>query len=190
MFLATRLKGRGLKVRSLMGAIAADAMRYFMVIFSAHFVLVMTLNLGPVRTTVLFSKLRPILSNTSLARNRFNSFQARKSRTSCLARSYSHDTFSSRQSAVFRCKSCANLRYTTHGQFPLFFRYLPVMISRIMISLKKAADSQRKAWTLTDSTVAGPGFQSAKFFGLRRDTNERQHDIPLDTYVESQLVVQ
>ena len=49
------MKKRGLKIQTLMEAIAADAMRYFMVIFSAHFVLVMTLNLAPVRTAVSLS---------------------------------------------------------------------------------------------------------------------------------------
>ena len=52
MFLAKGLKRQGLEARTIMETIAADAMRYFMIIFSAHFVLVMTLNLGSVRITV------------------------------------------------------------------------------------------------------------------------------------------
>ena len=63
------------------------------------------------------------------------------------------------------------------------------MISRIMLSLKKAADSQQKPWTLTQPSMAGSNFQSAKFANTQQDPNERQDDIPLDTYAESQVVV-
>jgi len=123
MFLATRLKRRGLKVRTLMEAIAEDAMRYFMVIFSAHLVLVLTLNLAPEPIQLLPGPGLPV--------------------------------------------------------------YLPVMISRIMLSLKKAADSQQKAWTLTEPTMSGPGFQNLKFLKPGGDANERQHEaIPLQTFAE------
>ena len=64
MLLAARSRRRGLKVQSIMETIATDAMRYFLVIFSAHFVLVMTLNLGPVRTTV--PRDRPHLTHYSI----------------------------------------------------------------------------------------------------------------------------
>lgn len=63
------------------------------------------------------------------------------------------------------------------------------MISRIMLSLKKAADLQQKIWTLTEPTATGPGFQPLKFFKPRRDANEGQGDIPLDTYAESQIII-
>ena len=43
VFLVTRLKARGIKIQSLMETIAADAVLYFMVIFTSHFVLAMTL---------------------------------------------------------------------------------------------------------------------------------------------------
>ena len=52
-FLATRLKLRGFKIRTIMQTIATDAIRYFMVIFSVQLVLVLTLNLSSVRTVVL-----------------------------------------------------------------------------------------------------------------------------------------
>ena len=64
-----------------------------------------------------------------------------------------------------------------------------MMISRIMVSLKRAADSQQRAWSLTDPTVTGPNLQSMKFFKPRGNTDERQHDIPLDTYTESQIAI-
>jgi len=120
MFLATGLKRRGLKVRNLMETITADATRYFLVIFSAHFVLVLTLNLGPEPVQLLPGPGLPV--------------------------------------------------------------FLPVMISRIMFSLKKAADSQNKPWTLTEPAVVGPNFQRGRPLIPRRRTNEMQNDIPLETY--------
>lgn len=54
MFLAAKTKTPGLRVESILGTIAADAMRYFLVIFTAHFVLILTLNLAPVRAVVRF----------------------------------------------------------------------------------------------------------------------------------------
>jgi hypothetical protein len=187
MFLATRFKRRGLKVRTLMEAIAADAMRYFMVIFSAHLVLVLTLNLAPVRTAAPLSGLLPMSSDVLLFRNRSNFFQARKSHTSHAALTNSHYTFSPWQLAAFLCK--CYIRFTSHDLQAGFVRYLPVMISRIMLSLKKAADSQQKAWTLTEPTMTGPSFQNLKFFKPRRAANERQREtIPLHTFAESQTV--
>ena len=40
-------------------------------------------------------------------------------------------------------------------------RYLPVMITRLMISLRKAARSQGLPWSMAESTVSrGPGHES------------------------------
>ena len=186
MFLAARLRFQGLKVRTIMQTIAADAMRYFMVIFSAHLVLVLTLNLAPVRTMVPPSGLRPIPSNASLVRIRFNFCQARKSYASCSPHKPSYYPLLSQRLAVSQCKSYIWLML--HDLQPLFFRYLPVMISRIMLSLKKAADPQQEAWTLMAPNAAGPNPQGMQFFRPRRDANGRQLEIiPLDTYAESQI---
>ena len=51
-FWARKSKARGLGVTTLLDTIAKDATWYFMVIFTSHFVLVMTLNLGRVSVTV------------------------------------------------------------------------------------------------------------------------------------------
>ena len=57
------------------------------------------------------------------------------------------------------------------------------MISRIMLSLKRAANSPQKVWTL----VAPPEYADSK--GMKKfhpwkDTSGRGDDIPLDTYTE------
>ena len=51
-FLARRSKATGLKVRLILDIIAEDAMWYFLVIFSSHFVLVLTLNFARVSAIV------------------------------------------------------------------------------------------------------------------------------------------
>ena len=61
------------------------------------------------------------------------------------------------------------------------FRYLPVMISRLMISLKKAAGSQL-GWSFAGPAPTDNNLQSAKFFHSPEGTNERDDGILLDTY--------
>lgn len=53
IFFTRKSKVKGLKVRTIWDTIAEDATRYFLVIFTAHFVFVMTLNLGRVSETIL-----------------------------------------------------------------------------------------------------------------------------------------
>ena len=52
IFSAATSKVRGFKFPTIIRTIAEDATRYFLVIFTSHFVLAMTLTLGRVRTTV------------------------------------------------------------------------------------------------------------------------------------------
>ena len=126
-----------------------------------------------------------------LARNRSNCFQARKSYTTypypaCECFPY---IIPSWQPAAFLCKSHIDLTYIV-GLTTGFVRYLPVMISRIMLSLKKAADPQQKTWTLTEPTMTGPHFKGMEFFKPRRGASDMEHDsIPLDTYAESQILI-
>ena len=66
-------------------------------------------------------------------------------------------------------------------------RYLPVMISRIMLSLRKAADSQQNGWTLGASSMIGTSQPSMRFFNSRTGPNWKGEEIPLDTRMESQM---
>ena len=55
-------------------------------------------------------------------------------------------------------------------------RYLPVMITRLMISLRKAAHLQGTAWSLDESAVdRGPGRETSgmRFVSNRGVTNRR-----------------
>ena len=62
VLLAANQKTRGLKIPMILKTIAKDAMRYFLVIFSAHFAFEMTLNFGRVSATCT---LYGLLSNSS-----------------------------------------------------------------------------------------------------------------------------
>jgi len=124
VFLAKASTTEGLKIPRLLRVIAEDSTRYFLVIFTSHFVLTMTLALG--RSSI---QLVPAPGNVV---------------------------------------------------------YLPVMVSRIMLSLKKAADLQQNPWSLADPTANGADLQSMKFFHPMSDTNgERDDYTSLDTIVES-----
>lgn len=58
IFLATRWTTPGLKIPTILGTIAEDATRYFLVIFTSHLVLEMTLNLGRVSTAAASPELQ------------------------------------------------------------------------------------------------------------------------------------
>jgi hypothetical protein len=82
MFFTTRLsrKVRGLRAPTLLEIIAKDATWYFLVIFTAHFALEMTILFGRVSAIVLLSllQLMTLTSHPYLSRNRSNSFRARE----------------------------------------------------------------------------------------------------------------
>lgn len=52
IFFTRKSKVPGVKVRTIWDTIAEDATRYFLVIFTSHFVFMMTLNIGRVSATI------------------------------------------------------------------------------------------------------------------------------------------
>ena len=67
------------------------------------------------------------------------------------------------------------------------FRYLPVMISRLMLSLQKAGDAERHGWV-----IGGPSLNSIPVQNMRISYGPRragatvgEGDIPLKTYTGS-----
>lgn len=66
VFLASKSEAKKLKIPSLLGTIAEDAMRYFLVIFTSHFVLEMTLLLGRVSVNHPLPPFLPMTSNVYL----------------------------------------------------------------------------------------------------------------------------
>ena len=58
------------------------------------------------------------------------------------------------------------------------------MISRLMLSLRKAADSQRNGLVFGDTLASSKSFQSARFFRSRKGkgSNGEDVEIPLSTY--------
>ena len=81
-FLALRWGAGKLRIPTLMGTVAEDAVWYFAVIFTSHFVLEMTLLLGRVSVTVPPPSVAPpITFNPCVRRNLSNYFQQGKSIT-------------------------------------------------------------------------------------------------------------
>ena len=63
VFLAAKSEKRGFKIPTILRRMAEDATRYFLVIFSAHLALVLTLNLGRVSQAVGPSEMQLITFN-------------------------------------------------------------------------------------------------------------------------------
>jgi hypothetical protein len=78
ILLAKRSKASGLKVRLVLDIIAEDATWYFLVIFSSHLVLVLTLNLARVSLNVSLPESQSMMTTVPLFSQRSNSFQDRK----------------------------------------------------------------------------------------------------------------
>ena len=60
-------------------------------------------------------------------------------------------------------------------------RFVPVMITRLLLSLKKAGTSREDGWSLEDPTT----HTTMRFADLRGDVATR-YEIPLDTFVSTQ----
>ena len=59
------------------------------------------------------------------------------------------------------------------------------MISRIILSLKKAADPSSNSWILTERVVNGAAFRNAVILAPMRGPNrDEDAGIPLDTFRE------
>ena len=70
------------------------------------------------------------------------------------------------------------------------FRYLPVMIGRIMLSLRKAAGSQQGNWSLAERSTLVPVLPVMKFQRPRRSLNARKDDVRLEVLSESRTAVE
>jgi hypothetical protein len=60
------------------------------------------------------------------------------------------------------------------------------MVSRIMLSLKKAADPRKGDWSLAQPTMNDKDLQSAIFFRTQGLPNGEQDDVLLETILEAQ----
>lgn len=124
IFFIMRSKKAGLKLSTILRTIAEDATRYFLFIFTSHFVLEMALSVG-------------------------------------------------RESVQFLSSSASGNVI-----------YLPVMISRLMISLRKAAHPKQVDWVPVKPPPRSGRIQSMTFYRPRRGVDPEGDDIPLSTYHE------
>jgi len=63
--------------------------------------------------------------------------------------------------------------------------YLPVMISRMILSLREAGDLQLRGRSPGEPTSNGAELSTIRFFRSRAGTNRRESDIPLDAHSRS-----
>lgn len=59
------------------------------------------------------------------------------------------------------------------------------MVSRIMLSLRKAADADVVGWAFVEAPMNDDDLRNMEFFRPRRDTISREDNIPPGTYTES-----
>lgn len=83
----------GHKVPTISKTIVENATVYFLVIFTSHLVLEMTLLFGRVSRTIPLFELQPVTTNLCYSRNRSSSSQARKSLPTYLVRNHTHCYF-------------------------------------------------------------------------------------------------
>ena len=60
-------------------------------------------------------------------------------------------------------------------------RFVPVMITRLLLSLKKAGDSRERGWSFGEPTT-----HTTIIFADRRGGAATRDEIPLDTFVGTQ----
>ena len=65
-----------------------------------------------------------------------------------------------------------------------------MMIGRIMLSLRKAAGSQRGNWSLAERSTLVPVLPVMKFQRPRRSLNARKDDVRLEVLSESRTAVE
>ena len=92
VYLAIKSRQSSAKIPTILGAMAEDATWYFLVIFTSHLVLEITLVFGRVSTAAPL-RLHPTTSNTCLSRNRSNLFQLRKSSLTLTTTNHPHRAF-------------------------------------------------------------------------------------------------
>ena len=175
--MVVKLRAQGLKVPTILGIIAKDATQYFLVIFTAHLVLAATLFFGRVSVTIPLSGLPLMTSDACHRRKRFGFSQLRK-----LSQKFPEHDHSHSYRHHDQWSSCVSLCSTRASNLPtVSFRYLPVMVSRIMISLRKAADPQRGDWSLVDPAANGVSLRSMRFARPQTSTTEGRDNASLGT---------
>ena len=161
---------------SLFRTIVRDATIYFLVIFTSHLVLELTLIFGRVWTfpfcSIFFS-----FAETFVAFNATTPWRVSNTGTYFL-RSLT-GSFS-----VEQWNRCVRLNiHSLRQQVGLisFIRYLPMMITRLMLSLKKASTSQEEAWSIGEPTMR---------FAEPRPVVVTSGEIHLDTFANESVGVQ
>ena len=136
-------------VPGLLSIIARDATYYFMVIFTLHLVLVLFLVFGSVRIS-LYCMLHHLSTVRSDVYSLTSSYFLQGESHQDAFRSFFHPIFL-RAIVGPLCTSDDLFAFQDVGSDPRL-RYLPAMITRLLLSLRKANASQ-VAWSLGEQTT-------------------------------------
>ena len=158
---------------SLFRTIVQDATHYFLIIFTSHLVLSLTLILGRVRVSS-----RCHIFSFSLA-GTFVAFDSATPRPVSDNRAYLLSMFANSSlygTAQIVCTSKHLLVPKAAGTEPLV-RYLPVMIARLMLSLRRAATLQESPWSFGEPSIrfAEPQGPAAMSDEMCLDTFSSRH---------------
>lgn len=180
IFLSRRSKIQGLEGPRILGVVADDATRYFLVIFTSHLVFEITVTLGRVSTIFLLCgygwwHLMPITAGWDSSSSKL---------VSCwLSWVLLCSSPTLLWPVVFLCKFVL-FHASLFNHLTTSFRFLPVMISRIVLSLRKAVDPQRDAWPHAESPRNSGTLCSMKFVRPRGGLSERGGNPSFGTYTE------
>ena len=165
----------GLRIRTLLETLAKDSTWYFIVIFTSHIAFEATLIFGRVSAIVPYSV--AVFPNVRPFRKQSSSFRACKLLSTCLHNNRPHHVVrrhNQRQCLVSPAFG-AHMLFKQPTACP---RFIPVMISRIVISLRKATDLQQNGWSFGE---AAGEHMNVNLSSLRWGTN-RDDDVPVGTH--------
>ena len=174
VFLVVRSNVTKIPLPSILKTIARDATYYFLVIFTSHLVTAMFFWFASVSTSSKSSLFYPWLAYTLTEQNEATPFRVSDAGARFL-RSFTENF--PRKTVESRCTPKHFLTSETIGSDPCL-RYIPVMITRLLFSLRKANASQEHGWSFGEPTT-----HTTMRFAERRGGGTMVDAIYLDTFV-------
>jgi len=175
VFLVVRSNVAKVPLPGILKTIARDATYYFLVIFTSHLVTAMFFWFASVSTSSKSSLFSPWLAYTLTEQNEATPFHVSDAGARFLL-SFT-ETFP-RKTVETRCTPKHFLTSETISGSDPCLRYLPVMITRLLFSLRKANASQGHGWSFGEPTT-----HTTMRFAERRGGGTTIDAVHLDTFV-------
>jgi len=172
IYLVVRSNVNKVPISRLLRTIVKDATLYFLVIFTSHLTFVMFLAFASVRRSSQFFTFSPRLTHTPIAQLKINPCQVSEHQNAFP--SFVHRKFL-RAIVEVSCMS-RHIFVSKKIESKSYLRFLPMMITRLLLSLKKAVATQEYGWNLGEPTA-----HTTIRFAERRGV-ARGDEIPLDIF--------